>query len=243
MGAGKENLKGAVALPRSRTTPSLPEDIDFYEFANSLAHEIRNPLNALVLNLKLLSKEIDGNPGEEKLQAALAEVRRLDDIVTAFLRFARPKKPRLVLLRLKQVLNEFRIFISPEATKRGVTLEFDVDRAGIVLSDGDLLKQTLLNLVLNSFEAGARNVRVAAEENAGGTIITVADDGPGVKEPEKVFEPFFSTKPEGTGLGLSTARIIVKALGGELELNPSSQGAAFSIRIPKTPTETPPIVV
>jgi len=75
------------------------------------------------------------------------------------------------------------------------------------------------------------------------TIIIVADDGPGIAEPGKIFEPFYSTKPEGTGLGLSTARVIVRALGGELEFTPSLAGAAFTIRIPRTPNGLPPAVV
>jgi two-component system sensor histidine kinase PilS (NtrC family) len=221
--------------PRPAAVKETPPDEDVYRFARSLAHEIRNPLNALALNLKLIERELSGGPARERLDAALHEVRRLDDLVTAFLRFARPKKPHFHPSDVTSTLRELEAFVAPEAARRGVHVTFDIPPSLPLVTDGDLLKQALLNLVLNSFEAPATNLTVTAETRDGTAVLVVRDDGPGVAEPARAFEPFYSTKETGTGLGLPTARQIVRALGGELTLAPTAAGAAWVITVPLAP--------
>jgi two-component system sensor histidine kinase HydH len=205
----------------------------YFKLVNSLAHEIRNPLNALSVNLNLLSREIGDGPGADKLATAIEEIRRLDELLNAFLRFARPKVPKGQQLELSRVLAELETFIAPVAATSDVTLEFQTIRDVVVETDGDLLKQALLNVILNSLEAGAHRVEIVAEERDDGVVISVRDDGPGLAEPARAFEPFHSTKADGTGLGLPTARAIVESLGGRLELGEAPAGTEFNFNIPK----------
>lgn len=207
----------------------------YFTLVNSLAHEIRNPLNALSVNLDLLSRQIGDGPGADKLAAALREVRRLDELLTGFLRFARPKVPKPRELKLASVLTDLETFITPVAATGGVTLEFGPVADVAVETDPDLLKQALLNVVLNSFEAGAGRVDVTAEDRGDDVVVTVRDDGPGLAEPARAFEPFYSTKEEGSGLGLPTARAIAESLGGRLEPAEAARGAEFRLTIPKKP--------
>ncbi len=205
----------------------------YYKLVNSLAHEIRNPLNALSVNLNLLSREIGDGPGADKLATAIEEIRRLDELLNAFLRFARPKVPKGRKVELARVLAELETFIAPVAATSEVTLAFQSVRDVTVETDPDLLKQSLLNVILNSLEAGARRIDVVAEENGEDVVISVRDDGPGLAEPARAFEPFHSTKADGTGLGLPTARAIVESLGGRLELGEAPAGTEFNFNIPK----------
>ncbi len=210
----------------------LPRD-ELYTLVNSLAHEIRNPLNALAVNLNLLSREIGDGPGSDKLTAALKEIRRLDDLLTAFLRFARPKEPNPRELSLSRLLADLETFIIPVAAASGVKLEFKKTPDIALWTDGDLLKQALLNVVLNSLEAGASRAEITAEDRGDEVVISVIDDGPGFAEPARAFKPFYSTKAEGSGLGLPTSRAIAGSLGGVLELGQALAGAEVRLTIPK----------
>ncbi len=210
----------------------LPRD-ELYTLVNSLAHEIRNPLNALAVNLNLLSREIGDGPGSDKLTAALKEIRRLDDLLTAFLRFARPKEPNPRELSLSRLLADLETFIIPVAAANGVKLEFKKTPDVALWTDGDLLKQALLNVILNSLEAGASRAEITAEDRDDEVVISVIDDGPGFAEPARAFKPFYSTKAEGSGLGLPTSRAIASSLGGVLELGQALAGAEVRLTIPK----------
>jgi two-component system sensor histidine kinase HydH len=206
---------------------------ELYTLLNSLAHEIRNPLNALAVNLNLLAREIGEGPGAAKLAAALKEIRRLDDLLTAFLRFARPKEAKPRELNLGRLLRELETFIAPVAAKDGVTLDFSEIADVVVRTDGDLLKQALLNVLLNSFEAGAGRVAVSAVTEGDDVVISVRDDGPGFAEPSRAFAAFYSTKAEGSGLGLATSRALAASLGGKLSLGQPPAGAEIVLTIPK----------
>jgi len=218
--------------PSAGAAPAARDD-ELYTLANLLAHEIRNPLNALALNLNLLARETEKSKAQVILAAAQKEVRRLDGLVTAFLRFARPKKPQLRLTDASHVLAELHAFIFPEAAKRNVTLHVEAPPKLDLTTDADLLKQALLNVILNSFEAEAKNVWVTASANDDGVEITVRDDGPGFAEPHRALEPFYSTKVDGTGLGLTTARRIAQELGGELRLGAPPSGAEVIFNLPR----------
>ncbi|NIT35946.1 MAG: hypothetical protein GTN49_05515 [candidate division Zixibacteria bacterium] len=206
---------------------------ELYTLVSSLAHEIRNPLNALSVNLNLLSREIGDGPGSDKLGAALKEIRRLDDLLTAFLRFARPKEPNARELKLSRLWADLETFIIPVAAASSVRLDFKKTADVALRTDGDLLKQALLNVILNSLEAGASRVEITAEERDEEVVISVTDDGPGFSEPARAFVPFYSTKAEGSGLGLPTSRAIASSLGGVLELGQAPGGAEVRLTIPK----------
>ncbi len=206
---------------------------ELFALANSLAHEIRNPLHALSLNLNLLARDIGTGPAASTIAAAQREVGRLDELLTTFLRFARPKTPRPAAVDVRELLGEVEVFIAPEAAKHGVDLNFQTPAGLTVTTDGNLLKQALLNVILNSFEAGAGRVEVLAAAADGRVYITVRDDGPGFAEPARAFEPFYSTKPDGSGLGLAISRAIAIALDGELRVDAPAAGAEVTLTIPR----------
>ena len=222
-----------IKAPADGNGDAPPPCEELYTLVNSLAHEIRNPLNALAVNLNLLAREVGEGPGAAKLATALKEIRRLDDLLTEFLRFARPKEAKPRELSLGRLLHELETFIAPVAAKDGVTLDFSETADVVVRTDGDLLKQALLNVLLNSFEAGAHRVAVSAGVEGDDVVISVRDDGPGFAEPSRAFAPFYSTKAEGSGLGLATSRAIAASLGGELSLAAPPAGAEIVLTIPK----------
>jgi signal transduction histidine kinase len=234
--AGNGERAAAVA-PRAEAEPAAgarPPRDEFYTLISSLAHEIRNPLNALAVNLNLLAREMGEGPGADKLAATLKEVRRLDELLTAFLRFARPREPKPRALDLGRLLRELETFVAPVAAQNDVELDFPKLSDVVVRTDGDLLKQTLLNILLNSFEVGAGRVAVEAQVKDGRVVIAVRDDGPGFAEPARAFTPFYSTKAEGSGLGLATSRALAASLGGELALGAPAAGAELILTIPET---------
>jgi len=222
---------GGAARP---VVDEAPQCDELYTLVSSLAHEIRNPLNALSINLNLLAREIGEGPGVGKLAAALKEIRRLDELLTAFMSFARPREAKPRELDLGRLLQDLATFIAPVAADKNVELDFPEMTDVVVRTDGDLLKQTLLNVLLNSFEVGAGRVAVTAEVEDGRVIIKVRDDGPGFAEPSRAFEPFYSTKAEGTGLGLATSRALAASLGGDLVLGNPPAGAEIILTIPET---------
>ncbi len=209
------------------------------EVAAGLAHEIRNPLNAMGLNLELLEESLgkpEATTGELRVGAATAaelaqavrqETNRLSRLLSDFLSYARPSPITPVPGDLNEPASEAVAFLVPEASRRNVRLTFTPNASPArALLDSQRVKQVVLNLVGNALDAveseGARSreVDVRIEDSADAWRLTVADSGPGV-HPSKlaeIFRAFVSTKPAGTGLGLPIAERIVKAHGGSLTL-------------------------
>src|SRR6266545_266621 len=193
--------------------------------AAAVAHELRNPLNAVSMGIQRLRVEFEPAPREEYLRMVdliQGEVRRLNTIVEEFLSLARPmplkREPIIVAALLEEVLG----LVESEAREAGIAVVREIPSGLPVLhADRDRLKQVLLNLVLNAIQAmpsgGTLEIGAAA---AGGTLtVTVADTGSGIA-PEllpKVFEPYVTTKTKGLGLGLAIVRRIIEAHGGSIE--------------------------
>jgi signal transduction histidine kinase len=204
------------------------------EVAAGLAHEIRNPLNAMSLNLEILAEQLQRPPGERPLPAAeLAvavhhETGRLARLLTDFLSYARPSPIVTMPSDLNEPAAEAVAFLAPEAEKRKIRLEFSPHAGGAPARlDAARVKQVVLNLVANALDAveaegaTAREVRVRVDDDGAFWKLTVADRGPGVPpaKQREVFKLFVSTKPAGTGLGLPIAERIVSAHGGRLTLS------------------------
>jgi two-component system sensor histidine kinase HydH len=219
------------------------KDIDvesnrLYALMNMLAHEIRNPLNALVMNLKLLNDRVSDDKGREILQTATEQTRRTNRILNDFLRFARPRKPEPLKFDLTNVLNDIKTFVAPQLKERGIKLHLNpIDEPTELFTDKDLLGQILLNLVLNSIEAVPDgNIYIEIAKTDGTTSISVTDDGPGFLELSRAFEPFYSTKDDGVGLGLAIVNSLVKTLGGSVTAtNARDGGAVVEIKISDFP--------
>jgi signal transduction histidine kinase len=213
------------------------------EFAASLAHEVRNPLTSIRIDLQRVEEQLPAtSPLHTQLARALREVQRLDQTVAGALRIARSGSINAAIVDIRIPLNRAIEIAMPAFEQLRATLTIrDLQPAPLeVRGDADALEQLFLNLFLNAAQAlrshGSATTTIALVDET--IAVDIADDGPGV-EPERlarVFEPFFSTKPEGTGLGLPVARQIVKAHGGSITITSvHSEGTTIHLRFPVAP--------
>lgn len=218
----------AETLERMRAAVRVRER-QLRAMVGGVAHEIRNPLGGLTLNAELLARD-DRLTAEQKKKAdrILRETLRLDRVVSDFLEYARPERPRIEVVTLMPLLEE-------EARSAAAGLQWPgtcaVDAARIeVACDPDHLRQILLNLLRNAMEAAgeAGSVRVTARETPTGTQVGVEDSGPGIAPElrERIFEPFYTGKSDGAGLGLAIAKRLCDLGEMGLELEESELGGA-----------------
>ncbi len=205
-----------------------PEPALIEALAAGVAHEVRNPLNSLQINLTILEQELaellpDRQAHVFVVLAKIAgEIKRLDDFVSEFLRFARAPRLNVEHLPIRSLLSDLAAFIAPECSKKGVSLSLEPGGPERAWVDGFQLKQAVLNLVLNALQATAPGGRVSirAAGDAERFTITVRDDGEGMPAElrARAFDPFFTTRESGTGLGLPIVRRIVEQHGGAVEI-------------------------
>jgi signal transduction histidine kinase len=206
-------------------------------FASQIAHEIRNPLSSISLNVELLEDELDAanDEGRALIRSVLKELDRLNDIVNEYLQFSRFPKPQLTRGSVDTVIRELAKSFRPPASVK-LEVEFGPSSPDVWL-DAGLLRQALENLVRNGVEAigGEGLVRIETDVVDRFLVIRVKDTGRGIA-PEiqaKLFEPFFTTKAQGTGLGLATSQQIVFEHNGHLVVDSQAgKGATFSILLP-----------
>jgi signal transduction histidine kinase len=212
------------------------------EFAASLAHEVRNPLTAIRIDLQMVEEGLaEDSELREPQQRALREVTRLDETVSRALSVARSGRIHARPIDLREPIQAASEAAAPTFESRGARLDIQViDSAVPVSGDPAALEQLFLNLLRNSAESlgSAESATVSVSEEDGYAVVTIQDDGSGMPADvlERVFEPFFSTRPEGTGLGLPIARRIAAAHGGELELKSTpGVGTTATVRLPGLP--------
>jgi signal transduction histidine kinase len=217
-------------------------------FASGLAHEVRNPLNSIALQLSILERRVapleTGLSGElkELLGIIREEVKRLDNLVGDFLQFSRTNRLPYSPASVDSLLDEVVRLLRPEARAAGVTLKRQQAGASIpdLRIDAERIKQVVINLVQNAIEAMPDGGTAVLESGLvdGRARIVVRDTGPGLPEGLDVFQLFVTTKARGTGLGLSIAQQIVLEHGGEISAEGSpGHGAAFTVSLPTNPPE------
>lgn len=212
-------------------------------FTGGLAHEIKNPLSTVLLNLQLLQEDLDSNdPAHSRLSARLGtvsrEAARLRDILDDFLRFAGKIELRKEKTNLNALLEELVDFFAPQAQLSRVQLRFSPQSNPIMIQiDPRLIKQTILNLMINALQAmpGGGELIISASTNGDFAIVDVIDTGSGIA-PEalgKIFQAYYSTKKSGTGLGLAMAQRIVQEHGGQLTVSSEiGKGSDFRMMLP-----------
>jgi signal transduction histidine kinase len=214
--------------------------------AAKVAHEIRNPLSSISLNTELLNDELVGYKGVntteavDLLRAIAGEIDRLSRIVEEYLQFARMPRLDLEQVDMKDLAEQVLKFLAPEFERYGVESEIDAfDPGPTVYLDRNQFRQVLLNLLRNSQEAmpegGKITIRLR-EEPDGAIEVVVVDTGIGLEpsQTQQVFDPFFSTKDTGTGLGLAFVQQVVLEHGGEVSCTGQpGRGAAFRIVLPE----------
>lgn len=201
-----------------------------------IAHEIKNPLNCIRLSLQTIARTHKPGEGQEEVQIALAEVDRMTRLLDSLLLFRTQKPANLVSCPIQPVLDRVLSLVQQPAIEKEVRIQQQIqDPSLAALIDPDCLQQSLMNLLLNAIEATPRggSVRVNAYSDAGSTIISVADTGPGLTEEqqEHLFEAFYTTKQRGTGLGLAVTRELVQKLGGTITYRNTGDGAQFDLKL------------
>src|SRR6059058_582363 len=219
------------------------------ELAASLAHEVNNPIGAIVTNASAGQRLLAaGKIGAEELTELLADIvadgRRAGEVIHGIRNMVRKGEARRYLTPIGDTIRQLLRIVRAEALGRNVTVTTEVDSdAGQVWGDPVQLLQVFLNLAMNAFEAmtalpsNALCLVIRADRNENGDVLVrVRDSGPGFPSglAEQLFEPFFSTKAEGTGMGLAISRSIIEAHGGTLSgENCDDGGACFMVRLPE----------
>jgi len=227
-------------LIKSRTLKAIGQ------FAAELAHEVRNPLNAISFQMALLKKiktEYPNDPCTGQLLEATAvvneEIARLTKITQDFLTFTRQESLRREPVDLKDVVNSSVNLLKGDLEPSRIDVSVsEKDGPHVAMLDRDRFRQVIINLLSNSINALGKKgkIEISLASGTQDTIImTVSDNGPGIPRSlsKKVFDPFFSGSPKGSGLGLSIVKNIVEAHGGTIILEPTDAGAFFKIMLPR----------
>ncbi len=204
--------------------------------AASVAHEVRNPLSSLRGLVQLMGKNfLQGSKESNYAQVAVDEVDRLERVVSDLLNYTRPRTPRLLDLDMGESITAVLSFIKDDPRAKGIDIHCELpSELPSVPADPDLIRQVLLNLIINALEAmnGHGNLWIKAVTDTQHMLVQVKDDGPGLPEGVDVFDPFFSGKPQGSGLGLAIAKNIIVAHHGILEgFNSPEGGAVMEIKL------------
>lgn len=209
------------------------------ELTAGVAHEVRNPLGVIRASVQLVE---DANCDQTRISAAAdvikQEIDRLDRVIKALLDFGRPSKPTLVRVSVNDVLDDVVLFTNRFAKQANVKIVEKLDaQTPPVIADPDQLKQVFLNLVTNAVQAmGEDGGSITITTGSDGDYVqTVFEDtGPGIAEDDlpKVFDPFFTKRAEGTGLGLTIVHRIIDEHDGHIEVSSSPEGTRFTVSLP-----------
>jgi PAS domain S-box-containing protein len=219
------------------------------QLAASIAHEVSQPIAATLTNANAARRWLGGEPPDlEEVGEALGRIvrdsGRASDIISRIRALVRKAPPRNDLLDINEVMDEVIALTHGELRSSGTSLQTQLaDSLPRVQGDRIQLQQVMLNLILNGIEAMSESSETerqllirTQEDSPGGVIVTVQDSGPGLKPEglDRLFDPFYSTKPSGMGMGLSICRSIIEAHGGRVWATPSlPQGAVFHFTLPR----------
>jgi PAS domain S-box-containing protein len=216
------------------------------ELTTTIAHEINQPLGAVVANGSASLRWLDANPpnlneAREAMARANDQAIRASEVIARIRALVRKATPQMQPLEINQVIREVLTLTRSELLKGEVRVQLDL-AAGLPAVPGDRiqLEQVMMNLILNSIDAmnkiagRPRNLIIRAKRDGDDVIVQIEDSGPGLKleETNLIFEPFFTTKAQGIGMGLSISRAIVEAHGGRLWAAASPHGALFQFVLP-----------
>ncbi len=209
------------------------------ELTAGVAHEVRNPLGIIKASVQLLEDaNCDAQRIHNSAEVIKQEIDRLDKVVKALLDFGRPSTPTMTRIDVVEIVRDVVLFTERFAKQSNVSIETDFPEGlPYVLGDPDQLKQVFLNLVTNAvqaMEAQGGTIRLSGRSTNGYVEVTVSDNGPGIAREDlsKVFDPFFTKRAEGTGLGLTIVHRILDEHDGHIEVESGSGGTKFTVSIP-----------
>ncbi|MAT72841.1 MAG: ATPase [Planctomycetaceae bacterium] len=240
----------------SSATPPTSADVqqrliaqyaEIAQLAGALAHEIKNPLSTIRLNMELLAEDLDEaqTPAQrralKRIDTVQRECSRLQDLLDNFLDFAKVRRLSLKPTDLNRELQETLDFFAPEAAEGGIEVVryFDPDLPTVQL-DREVFRGSLLNLLINAKQAMPGGGQIVLRTRTAGdrAVLQIIDTGCGIDDhtAAHMFEAFYSTKPGGSGLGLPTAAKIIEAHGGMIQVQSElGQGTQFTIELPVAP--------
>ncbi|WP_445436164.1 two-component system sensor histidine kinase NtrB [Candidatus Borreliella tachyglossi] len=219
----------------------------FTRHARNIAHEIKNPLGAIDINLQLLKKEIDrqgikSTKADNYFKIIKEEINRMDKTVTDFLLTVRPIKIIPKKKDITDIIKSVYNLLNPELENKAIKLLLNLKKVSPVLIDEKLLRQVIINIVKNAEEAllesnkKIKKIDISTYENEDKIYLNIKDNGDGIKNETKdeIFKPQFSTKEKGSGIGLTISYKIIKEHGGEIFVeSKNTQGTTFTITLPQ----------
>lgn len=234
------------SVPKPADNASSEQLEELARLTGELAHEIKNPLSTLKVNLKLVHEQLSESPAPDKLvQRALRkiaviqeETQRLENILNGFMRYIGKTELQLAQVDLNGLLEDLIDFYTPQAQNNAITIRQGLDANPLVCkADGGKLKQVFLNMFINAQQAMPRGgellVRSTRQED--NAVIEVSDTGCGIASDRlpHIFKPYYSSRRRGTGLGLASAKKIISAHHGTVSVNSdTSKGSSFIIQLP-----------
>jgi PAS domain S-box-containing protein len=208
------------------------------EMAAKLVHEIRNPLCSMELYATMLAGDLENTAHAEMAKGISQGIQSLNHVLTNMHYFAIPQKPLFVQVDFEKVLGELLFMLRPLIESKRIRLRKKLNAQSRLWGDGELIKQVVMNLLLNAIEASPEEGTVElvmGELGEGGMAIEIKDQGPGIPSElrERIFDPFFSRKEKGSGLGLSIAANIMQAHGGSITAkSQEGKGACLQLLFP-----------
>lgn len=240
----QELIEVIRALEESRQELARTESLrQLGQLAAVVAHEVKNPLASIGGVLQVLRSRATAHTADQEiLGKVLDRLTELDRLVDELLRFARPREPVRTTVSLRTFLQEVVGLFSQDPASRGIEVDMRVEDVPVWVDRG-IMQRVVLNLLLNGAQAmgGTGQITVHGHASVQGVEIVVCDNGPGIPPDlrERVFEPFYTTKVRGTGLGLAVARQAVEAHRGTIEVAAGPRGGAqFIIRLSQETTVT-----
>jgi two-component system sensor histidine kinase HydH len=204
-----------------------------------VSHEIRNPLGIISSSAELLQKKIAPNDPMLRIPAIIIEESsRLNNIITDFLNYAKPKTPNLFACRIEDVVDKNIRFLATQIESKGYLMQTYFDPGlPVIQADADMLYQAFLNIFINAMQSMPEGGEIAVWAKKANECLWIAveDNGMGISDGamEKIWDPFFTTKDKGTGLGLGIVKNIIEAHQGQVRIdNRPEGGARVSIRLP-----------
>jgi signal transduction histidine kinase len=202
----------------------------------------RTPVGA-VLGLEVERREeppVDVSGAREHIDVIASEIKRLDEVITGFVRFIRPEELQPQPVNVHAMISEVIALVEPDARRSGIQCRADVSKVGELRADPALLRQALLNLALNACQAmpnGGKLTMGARTEKDKRVALTIEDTGMGIsaEKLDRIFDLYYTTKPEGSGIGLSIVYRIVQLHDGEIEVQSlEGRGSTFRVLLPQT---------
>lgn len=241
----------SAALEKSKDVP-MQKLNELGRLTGELAHEIKNPLSTIKVNLKLTAEELEdinlsepANQSSDRVKRALRkigvierEADRLEHILDGFLRYIDQTKLSMSAVNVNELIGDMMDFYNPQAHTHSIRIHQGLSSEPLICKvDSDMLKQVILNLFINAQQAmdDGGELMVRTERQGRSAIITVSDTGCGIepKKLHKIFDAYYSSRSRGSGLGLATAEKIIEAHNGTINVNSEQgKGTSFTIKLP-----------